>query len=527
MHGTSPDAASATEELWNANQVAKVLGISATEVGRRLRRGEEPVPRYHAGEARNALWVPGMVRLYAAQRGQALVEHAEGRRQLPVPMWVNWPALAEPLPRVVDQVVEVPRMWTQSPGDPHLFHVRIWRGRVDGAERIVCLLSLMENATMYATSAGNGEWVMESVVAAGLLSREEAYRTFVFALGVRNPNHLSEDDPQSLMYVSFLLPGALPRLLDRWRKPRGELFEGSSVIPARLSHLAHLVGEEVEIYPDGTHTPEVVARYVGGERPVVVDWDPMGLEAHLKHTEVLRAWAAELTEAGQARDGATVTDAATTTANAVLLAHDYYGRVYGDERRDVVQRRVPQPDPATVEELRGFAFESGGSTVGHWLRLHRATVLLAARDGLPAERHAALLAAVAENAEMLSGPVQTIGTELGGWPLRLATAEHPQLDDYVQTLAWYGPKAEHQEAARQLREALWNEERDGLRAGYDPFDRLVLVTEDRTAATVACPAEEAAAYRLDQPHPGFHLLEDGRLDLLPLKQTGPVRRRLI
>ena len=527
MRGTSPGAAGGTEELWNANQVAQVLGISATEVGRRLRRGEEPAPRYHAGEARNALWVPGMVRLYAAQRGQALAEHARGVRRLPVPMWVDWPALPEPLPRVVDRVVEVPRMWTQSPGDPHLFHVRIWRGRVDGAERIVCLLSVMENATMHATSAGNGEWVMESVVAAGLLTREEAYRTFVFALGVRNSNPLSSDDPQSLMYVSFLLPGALPRLLDRWRKPRGELFAGSSVIPARLSHLAHLVGEEVEIYPEGTHTPEVVARYAGGERPVVVDWDPMGLETHLKHTEVLRSWAAELAEAGQDRDTATVADAATTTANAVLLAHDYYERVYGDEARDVVQRCVPQLDPATVEELRRFAAESGGSTAGHWLRLHRATVLLAGREGLPGERHAALLAAVAENDEMLPGPVQTVGRDLGGWPLRLAAAEHPQLDEYVRTLAWYGPKTEHQEVDRQLREALWDDERGAARAAYDPFGRLVLVTEDRGAVAVACPAEEAAAYRLDQPHPGFRLLEDGRLDLLPLAQTGPVRRRSI
>ncbi|MEU3520622.1 hypothetical protein ABZ770_36110 [Streptomyces sp. NPDC006654] len=58
---------------------------------------------------------------------------------------------------------------------------------------------------------------------------------------------------------------------------------------------------------------------------------------------------------------------------------DYYGRVYSDEARDAVQRCVPQLNPATAEELRRFAAESGGATAGHWLRLHRATVLLAGR----------------------------------------------------------------------------------------------------------------------------------------------------
>lgn len=39
----------------------------------------------------------------------------------------------------------------------------------------------------------------------------------------------------------------------------------------------------------------------------------------------------------------------------------------------------------------------------------------------------------------------------------------------------------------------------------------VLVTAGRAAVAVSCPAEEAAAYRLGHPHPGFRLLEDGRV----------------
>jgi hypothetical protein len=86
----------------------------------------------------------------------------------------------------------------------------------------------------------------------------------------------------------------------------------------------------------------------------------------------------------------------------------------------------------------------------------------------------------------------------------------------VQTLAWYGPKDEDPEAARQLRDAPWDDEREGARGGYDPFGRLVMVTADRKAVSVACPAEPTAAYRLDQQHLGFRILEDGRLDLLRL-----------
>ncbi|WP_394426271.1 hypothetical protein [Streptomyces sp. SGAir0957] len=514
-----------TEELWNANQVAKVLDVSATEIGRRLRGGEPPRPRFHAGSAKAALWVPAEVRLFAAQRGEALADGP--RRRLPVPMWIDLPSLDAPLARVADQVMEVFVPWAE---DQYSVHVRIWRGPVDGAERIVCLISAMDVRTLYPTVASHGQHIAEEIVAAGLLTPEDARRCFYFGLGVRaEPYQAKQEDPQSLVYLTFAMPEPQSGLLGRWRRPETRLFApgGASVIRARLTQLAHLVGEDIELYPVGTHTHEVVERYVGGERPVALDWDPDELVAHVERTKVLREWAVQLQAAGELRDAATAVDAATTTANAALMANTRYHHSYGKEQRTTVDRRCPELSREQRDELAAFAADFGGNDIAHWLRLHRAAAALCHRADLDEQVRESLVAACAENDATLPIVVRATALKHGGWPLRLTDDEHPQLGDYVQTLAWYGPKDNDQELAELLVSALWEEERDNARAAYDPFGRLVLVTAERDVVAVACPATQGAIHRLDQPHRGFTALPDGRIDLLQMEESGPNRIRLV
>ncbi|MFD8609599.1 hypothetical protein [Streptomyces sp. NPDC059631] len=514
-----------TEELWNANQVAKVLGVSATEIGRRLRGGEPPRPRFRAGSAKAALWVPAEVRLFAAQRGQAL---ADGPlRRLPVPMWIDLPALDAPLARVADQVMEFFVPWSK---DQYAVHVRIWRGPADGGERIVCLISAMDVRTLYPTVGSHGQHIAEEIVAAGLLTPDDARRCFFFGLGVRaEPFWSKEEDPQSLVYLTFAVPEQQTGLLGRWRRPGTRLFTpaGASVIRARLSQLVHLVGEDIELYPAGAHTREVIERYVSGERPVALDWDPDELVAHVERTKVLREWAVQLREAGELRAAATAVDAATTTANAAVMADTRYRHAYWKEERTTVDRRCPKLTREQRDELAAFGVDFGGDNIAHWLRLHRAAAALRDRAGLEEPVREALLAACAENDATLPIVVRAAAQKHGGWPLHLTVDEHPELAGYVRTLAWYGPKDDDQELAELLVSALWEDEREGARAAYDPFGRLVLVTAARNVVAVACPATQRAIHRLDQPHPGFAALPDGRMDLLQMEETGPNRMRLV
>ncbi|MFF1713537.1 hypothetical protein [Streptomyces sp. NPDC058268] len=523
-HDLTTSVTDETEELWNANQVAKVLDVSATEVGRRLRGGEPPRPRFHAGSAKAALWVPAEVRLFAAQRGQVL---ADGPlRRLPVPMWIDLPALEVPLARVVDQVMEFVVPWSK---DRFSVHVRIWRGPVDGSERIVCLISAMDVRTLYPTVASHGQHIAEEIVSAGLLTPDDARRCFFFGLGVRaEPFWEKEEGPQSLVYLTFAVPEPQTGLLGRWRRPDTRLFApGASVIRARLPQLAHLVGEDIELYPVGTHTREVVERYVAGERPVALNWDPDELVAHVERTKVLREWAVQLQAAGELRAAATAVDAATTTANAALMANTRYRRFYWNEERTTVDRRCPELTTEQRDELAAFAADFGGDNIAHWLRLHRAAAALHHRPGLGEPVREALVAACAENDATLPIVVRATALKHGGWPLRMTGDEHPQLGDYVQTLAWYGPKDDDGDLFDLLRSALWEEERENARAAYDPFGRLVLVTLHRDVVAVACPATQGAIHRLDQPHPGFTVLPDGRIDLLQVEESGPNRIRLV
>ncbi|MFE9007506.1 hypothetical protein ACFYOY_36205 [Streptomyces sp. NPDC007875] len=513
-----------TEELWNANQVAKVLDVSATEIGRRLRGGEPPRPRFHAGSAKTALWVPTEVRLFAAQRGQAL---ADGPlRRLPVPMWLDLPALEAPLPRVTDQVMDFSVPWSQ---DQYSVHVRIWRGPADGGERIVCLISAMDVRTLYPTVGSHGQHIAEEIVAAGLLTPDDARRCFFFGLGVRaEPFWSKEEGPQSLVYLTFAVPEQQTGLLGRWRRPDTRLFTpaGASVIRAGLPQLAHLVGEDVELYPEGTHTRETIERYVGGERPVALEWDPDELVAHVERTKVLREWAVQLQKAGELRAAAIAVDAATTTANAAVMADTRYHHSYFKEERTTVDRRCPQLTRDQRDELAAFGADFGGDNIAHWLRLHRAAAALRDSAGIEGPVREALVAACAENDATLPIVVRAAAQKHGGWPLQLTVDEHPELADYVGTLAWYGPKDEDQELAELLVSALWEDEREGARAAYDPFGRLVLVTAARDVVAVACPAAQGAIHRLDQPHPGCVALPDGRIDLMQMEQTGPNRIRL-
>ncbi|MFI8944121.1 hypothetical protein [Streptomyces syringium] len=513
-----PRPAAATEELWNAKQVAAVMGISATEVGRRLKRGEPPLPRYHAGARADALWVPEDVRLYAAATDHALIEPGEHPR-LPIPRWTHLEPLPEPLPRKLDRVVTLPLRRGYLFNGPHPVHVRIWQGAVGGTERTVCLLAPVDGHAVQPAQAALGQIIATELVQAGLLTADTARRARWFALMTRDPyRYLTPGaDPQRLVYLSLGLPDT-PGLLRRWRTADEDmLFDHPRTLPVQLADLARLIGEDVECYPPDTHTPEVVARYAAGQRPVVLDWDPQDLAGTTEHIRVLRTWALELVRAGDRRAAAAVTDAATTLAALATETDSQYERTYEEEDRTVVDRRIHRLDAAERDELLLFARDSGGATFGHWLRLHRAAAALATALGhdTATDRRAALTAAVTTSDSMLRPIAAAHADRHGGWPLRLTTHGNDDAAAYLATCAWYGPKEEDTETAARLRDALWEDERENARFGYAPDGRLVLAAADRSAFAATCPASPYAARHLTQDFPGFTSLSDGRRQFRP------------
>ncbi|MEU3356133.1 hypothetical protein [Streptomyces sp. NPDC037389] len=521
MNDTMVGAERQTTELWNANQVAAALGLSPTEVGRRLKRGEPPLPRFRAGVNSAALWLPEEVRLYALQRGQALADHPGADRRLPVPMWLNLPPLPTPLPRIADEVLNLPMRLSHSPG-PHPIHVRIWRGPAGNGTRTVCLLAGTDSGTVPPTVAPLGQIMAHEVVEAGLLTEDVARTAFWFGLGVHHHN-LPDGDPQVLMYLSFALTERHGGLLRRWRTPdTPELFTAASAVPARLAQLAHLTGENLELYPQGTHTPEAITLYAAGQRPVVVDWDPYDLAKTVHRTATLRAWADAETKAGRERAAATITDAATALAARAAEIDTRYEHDHAAEEHTVVDRRVHRLAPGERDELLNYARSAGGEDFGHWLRLHRALAQLTddtdtanLEDERALERHDALTAASASSTALLRPIAIAHASQRDGWPLRLTTTDNSDAARYLATCAWYGPKEEDTQTARLLTSALWEDERHQAQAAYDPFGRLVLATADRTAFAVTCPVAPGAGDQL-MGAPGFIALPDGRYQLRPV-----------
>ncbi|MFD1496982.1 hypothetical protein [Streptosporangium lutulentum] len=531
-----------------------------------------------AVESVRPLWRPQVIAAWASTTGRAVRDG--DRYRLPVPLYLDLPALSAPLPRTVDAVVQVPAGYrTTATQDLHL---RIWDGplpSVPGGEtvarRTVVLLAATDPASGFAL---DDEDLAAHLRDAGLITGEQARRALWF---MQSPSHHPDVEagrmlwrPQ-LTYLSFEIFEAAPdrvtelplrqRVGQRISATLHQLDGGPARalrfptrLPATAAQLEHLVGERLEIYPRGMHTPAVIARWSAGERPVTVAWDPVGLGEDLAQLPVLvdalsaaRAALARATPDADRRPlqrrVAVIRAAASWVASIAHgnLNHGCFTDPYAPEQLPAVTLQMPLPTDADRLLIKQVLADDESEPYQYSVLLRDLAAITALadevsaeaasadQDGAPdpgAQLAAALRQAVVGIGEHFHPQVRLrVGSQQ--WiPARieLATAassvarqhvgERTEGAAYLQTIAWWGPRPEDREMAYLLARLFFDYEHDGedgLACGYDPFGRLVM----------HCPAAEAFA--IGWPTNGvpeiadlgtwrFRPLADRRIDLIPI-----------
>ncbi|TMR03405.1 hypothetical protein ETD83_10895 [Actinomadura soli] len=538
------------------------------------------------------LWRPPVIVAWALTTGRTTTDGAPGWERLPIPMFADLPALPAALPRVLDAVVQLP---PRRPGGGRAFtvHLRIWEGPLPsgpGADptppRTVVLLSPADGPPPPLPHA---EDLAARILAAGHLTARQARRALWFlqgeqlpesqpdgAVALRTPVHYlsfavqpagddepddssadgpTTDAPPTPAGLGHRGAVALERRLDG--APAGPL-RSPRLLPAALEHIDHLVGERVEVYPEGTCTADTIARYAAGPRPVPLAWDPAELAADLAHLPILAA--AHPTGAPATADTAGATGAEAYRA-AVYRAAAHWVAAHAEQSRreyrlalpgldrDAVHRQPPQIEPELNELLENVLADTEEHPYGIGILLRDLT---AVRHLLtpPGHQHAdpaddvaddvaddrtpvpdpqdALAAALRHAADRIGRQYHQVAAYIAehhALPARLPDGSSPRPDPdagnqepatYLDTVSWWGPKAEDRDAARLLAGLFFDHERaTGLRHGYDPFGRPVVHCAAARAFAVQWPTATAPA--ADQPITHvYRPLPDGRVDLIPL-----------
>jgi hypothetical protein len=555
-----------------------------------------PASRWWDSPRARPLWRPQVIVAWALTTGRTTAEGVLGwERRLPIPMFADLPALPAALPRVLDEVVHLPPRRAYD-GRAVTAHLRVWEGPPDpdaatGPQRpprTVVLISPADGPPPLTGFEDLGD-LADRILDAGHLTWRQARRALWFLQGEQRPEHRPDgslalrpvvrylsfavqpavgdapgdgtaagpadgaDAPRRLVRLGHRMATALERRLDG--AAAGGPLHAPQLLHAALEHIDHLVGEVVEVYPDGTCTATTVARHAGGERPVHLRWDPAGLGDDLTHLPALvtAARTAPTSSAADAADPSAYRAAVCRTAAQWVAAHADHARAgyrllgLPGLGRDAVLRQAPQVT-SELEELV--------ETVLADQEQHPYTVALLLRD-LAAVRHvlacpdrpgdrpaatgddasdqdpkAALAAALrhaaarigqhyhqvtAHVAEHRSLPVRH--TETGG-SVQNPAEENRASAVYLDTVSWWGPTAEDRDTARLLAGMFFDHERAaGLRHGYDPFGRLVVHCAAAHAFAVQWPATAAPVAAQPVP-PLYRPLPDGRVDLIPLTGAG-------
>ncbi|MEV6987230.1 hypothetical protein AB0M95_39050 [Sphaerisporangium sp. NPDC051017] len=539
--------------------------------------GDRHVKDWWTLQAVRPAWRPEVIAVWASTTGRAVRQH--GGYRLPVPHYLTLPALPAPLARVVDQVLDVPAGYhtDQTRG----LHVRIWDGplspesgppaQAESARRTVVLLAPAGEAPGFPHQEDE---LAGFVLDAGLLTIAQRRHALWF---LQTPHHSTADDGRIVnrpetYYISFEIllhddPAQIGELSLRQRagaKITAALhrLDGDNVRrvhnPIRLNttvaDLEHLIGERLEIYPPGTQTADVIARWASGERPVTLAWDPVRLGDHLTHLPVLvdalAAARADLEAISETDGGRSellqriavlraaanwVADLAKSKCSSHLLGHGY-----DDDQLRAVHLDIPTPTSAQLALLDATLADDEPGTYTFTVLLRDLPAVAALAATLPRTKpghrptpDSALGDALADALGVLSDHFRLqiphrIAAQHTTLPVRVDAAilrpgngdqQRASSEAYLRTVAWWGPRPEHQLAADQLARLFFDHERQlGITHGYDPFGRLV----------VRCPA--AGAFAVAWPTTGsielsdvtglniraFRRLSDGRVDLVPI-----------
>lgn len=542
------------------------------------------------------LWRPQTIAEWALATGRPIREGGRlsgalgGQYRLPVPMDLRLPTPPQPLRRTLDQIVTIPaeNMDRQA---RRAVHVRVWEGPLLGVQPT----SAQPRTVVVLTFVGDGllppltrvDDPANYLVSCGLIQPEQARRGLWFILAGGRPVTVGAAQfvPQ-VHYVSFQLqpgPGAdadvdtddaeLPWLAraghrvahvlsrHRDRPARPGPFSNPRPLSARLSDIDGLIGEHIELYPEGTCTAETVARWASGERPVQLLWDPDQVSTSLEHLPVLASTAGDGPEHHLNADADSVVLRAAAHRLALHVSHArraYQLRPTVPPDRLAVHRHPPTVDP-DLEDLLVSALHADPDAdmndynVGTLLR-----DLVGVRNLASRAEDSRLTAALQYTGERIAEHYRqqalTYAAEHGTLPVLLrtgASAAQPdvgrrgtsglvaeraaavlnadELASYLRAASWEPLRAVgHDDETSVLIGLLYPHERDGLRFGRDTLGRSLIHSPREEIIAVAWPLNgrpDETTLPTDVAPLRLVRMADGLIDLEPLDVRLTPRQR--
>jgi hypothetical protein len=542
-------------ELVSAAEVGRRLELSSERIRQLAKEGKLPPAVGRVG--RNDVWRWDDIRIWAVATDRLSDMAGAPARRAPS-IWLERPPAT--LRRTVDEVLE---------SDDEVAHVRIWEpvsGRTS-ATPVVLLGNLDDNRGMSVTNR------IEEVAA--LVQQRWLGRRGLDAEWFEYWPPSTWDDEQQFAAVSFEVVGPSS---DRYRRGlRTELQRPQWYELSRVQ-LEALVGDAIEVYEPGTYTTLNVTEFAGGRRPVPMTWDPDGLALDVESVELLESAARASAQSGDLETAETLLFAAFLIADASggkrerlradIAADRRTAPVrkvppdIGDRQWSVIDRVIENPDVVALGRMPSITRQALLS-LRAWLREHdrvssRRLVpgliglawpgmfeTASRRPGYAPDDDFEHADHIDEESRLASAArrAESVGTQ---W-LRESDADFASIDipvarpsaplgasgapaaAYLETVSWWGPRAQDRTRADQLDAELDSEELGGV-AGYDPWGRLVRLSSSGERFVVEWPAIPPAEAPPDDSHivgdedlsgyhPVFIHLPDGRLDLLPMEPS--------
>lgn len=441
--------------------------------------------------------------------------------------------------RVVDEVMP----W----GNRSIAHVRIWQPASGSGRPAVILGALEDN---HARSITNDvEEVVEAVIDRFLGTTGIDADWFDYWPPAA-PDRTGEFD------VITFLPGANDR---RGRRGRGR----GQVAEPKWHDIDHrqleaFIGDSVECYEFGTYTAENVRRFASsGPTAVSMEWDDQHLREDIAAVRILaealadetcdptllpvadtilqllampsRSKFAALTAATAAQPAsAPIKKVAPEISQATWSVLDRWASHGGPIRETPVRQAVQALRQWLLHNHSPAAGRLRRSALGlSWRGVNETAVIDLEHDSIEVDSMVSALRYAEhacsqwlyenDDAFIDEDRPTTVPSE----PIE---AKGPIAKRYLDTVSWWGPRAEHQPWARQLDHELDDVGGGGGRVGYDPWGRLVLESASKSHFVVEWPIQ--APDHLDRgttlragtgtgARPVFLELEDGRLDILP------------
>lgn len=523
-------------ELVTAADIGKRLSLSAERIRQLHREGALPAPAGRVG--RNTLWFWETIADWAAATGR--LDRAD---RPSTQAWNRSRSGRKRFHRSADCVIP----W----GEKSLVHARVWLPSEKGLRAVVLLGELDDNPGMSIT---NGIEEAATTVAAQLIGSSGAavdWYHYVPAWQSYEPEFTAVT-----FHVGRPSGGRRRRAFsgDNRRLSPAELQDPEWAVIER-DVIERLVGEEIEVYPRGAYTSDVIRRR-RSQDSVEVEWDPANLRPDIDAAtrilecqadigrECSRLTSAILSMEFDDRVQMNLEAAAKQPRGLGVILRPYHpaSEVIAEiealsfDERVLGLARSPDAVAAAQQQLREWLLKHG--TEADRLLLVPGPLGLAWLSSIEAGRD------IDDDASLLTNAVRHADRGLADFihycfrdvsaldypfsvPSDVNDATSEWATQYLKTVAWWGPKSEDASRVRRLVKRIGPTAK--YAAGYDPWNRMVLqsdntfVVEWPVGPRTSMPPDNAVivAQQSDQfSTPVFIALDDGRLDLLPVAPEG-------